>query len=370
MYTYFRKTGLLIFINLILIILFAVTSCNKDDNEQDTGGENPQKTFISAVDISRLPEINLTNPVFYDLNNQEKDFLDILKENGVNTIRLKLWVDPADGHAGFEEVKQFSQTLHNKGFKTWLTVHYSDTWADPGKQYTPARWQNLSFEALKDSVSVYTAKVVETMKPNYIQIGNEINYGFLHPLGNINNFNQFKELLNAGIQAVRSTDSETKIMLHYAGYDGSNLFYYKLKDLDFDIIGLSYYPWWHGKSLAQLESALTQLSENYNHEIILAETAYPFTLEWNDWTNNIVGNKDQLTLPDFPANEEGQQNFIRQIRKITWENVEKGIGFCYWGGEQIAWKGPEGTNASAWENLALFDFNNKALPVLKEFKNE
>lgn len=352
-----------------LLFFMLALGCSKDDpSEPDVPETN--KTFISSVDISRYPEIMLSNPVFYDQNNQEKDLLSILKENGVNTIRVKLWVDPADGHAGFAEVKQFSQTLHNKGFKTWLTVHYSDTWADPGNQETPARWQNLDYPNLLDSMSTYTAKVVEEMSPDYIQIGNEINSGFMHPIGSINNFNEFKALLDAGIQAVRNTNPDTKIMLHYAGTNGANLFYNKFKDLDFDIIGLSYYPWWHGKDLTQLESTMNQLSENYDKDIVVAETAYPFTLDWNDWTNNIIGTEGQLILPGYPASENGQQEFIRAIRTISWENLERGLGFSYWGGEQIAWKGPEATNASAWENLALFDFNNKALPVLNEFKSE
>jgi len=369
MHIFVRKLRFTVLVQILVLILLSITSCNKERDTPNT--DNPvEKSFVSAVDISRFPEISEYNSVFYDLSGQKKDFLDILKENGVNTIRLKLWVDPADGHAGFDEVRFFSQTLKNKGFKTWLTVHYSDTWADPGKQVTPARWQNLDFNALKDSMSAYTQEVVATMHPDYIQIGNEINNGFLYPLGSINNFTQFKDLLDAGIQAVRNADSETKIMIHYAGFNGANLFYNKLNDLDFDIIGLSYYPWWHGKNLSELELNLKQLSETYDRDIIIAETAYPFTLGWNDWTTNIVGNEDQLILPDHPATEQGQEDFIREIRNISWNNVEKGIGFCYWGGEQIAWKGPEGTDASPWENLALFDFNNKALPVLNEFSKE
>lgn len=370
MHMHNRKPIHAMLIQILVLMMLSFASCNKESDNPNPEDPSATKNFISAVDISRYPEISEYNAVFYDLNGQEKDFLEILKENGVNTIRIKLWVDPADGHAGFEEVKEFSQTLKSKGFKTWLTVHYSDTWADPGKQITPAKWLNLDFNALKDSVSSYTQKVVETMHPDFIQIGNEINSGFLHPLGNIANFNQFKDLLGAGIQAVRNADSDCKIIIHYAGLEGANLFYNKLNDLDFDIVGISYYPWWHGTSLSNLELNLKQLSETYNREIIIAETAYPFTLGWNDWTNNIVGNENQLILPNYPASETGQQDFIREIRKISWENVEKGIGFCYWGAEQIAWKGTEGTDASPWENLALFDFNNKALPVLNEFSKE
>ena len=109
--------------------------------------------------------------------------------------------------------------------------------------------------------------------------------------------------------------------------------------------------------------------KTYNKEILIAETAYPFTLKWNDWTHNIVGLDEQLILPEYPATPEGQRKFIEQINILTKE-VENGIGFCYWGGELIAWKGTQSTNASPWENQALFDFNNKALPVFREFKNE
>ncbi len=112
------------------------------------------------------------------------------------------------------------------------------------------------------------------------------------------------------------------------------------------------------------------LSKTYNKKILIAETAYPFTLEWNDWTNNIVGLEEQLILPKYPATIEGQKKFIRQIKILTKEEVENGMGFCYWGAELIAWKGNQSTDASSWENQALFDFDNKALPVLREFGNK
>ena len=111
------------------------------------------------------------------------------------------------------------------------------------------------------------------------------------------------------------------------------------------------------------------LSDSYNKQIVIAETAYPFTLEWNDWTNNIVGSDDQLILPEYPATDEGQRKFIMDLKTITQE-LEKGIGFCYWGAELIAWKGDQSTDASPWENQALFNFDNEALPVLSVFQNE
>lgn len=332
----------------------------------DTEEEN--LAFISAVDISKYPEISNTNSIFYDLDENQKDFLTILKEKGINTIRLRLWVNPVNEHSGFNEVKQFSQSLKTHGFKTWLTLHYSDSWADPGQQNPPTQWQGISFSALKDSVYNYTKKVMQEMQPDYIQIGNEINTGILHPYGDLaTNHQNFIKLVQQGSLAVRERSMDCKIILHYAGIEHADWFFTQVNQIDYDIIGLSYYPIWHGKSLTALKTRMQELSNIHNKKILIAETAYPFTLEWNDWTNNIVGLDEQLILPEYPATPEGQRNFIRQIKTLTKE-LENGIGFCYWGAELIAWKGNQSTDASPWENQALFDFNNKALSVLNEFE--
>ena len=357
-------------INLpVLLLLFGLFSCQKvADNKLTT--QHEISDFIVAVDISRYPEIALTQPIFYDLNGKQSDFLSILKENGINTIRLRLWVNPIDEHSGFSEVTQFCQNLRAKGFKTWLSLHYSDTWADPGKQTTPLQWQGIPFEALEDSVYNYTKKVIQTIQPDYVQIGNEINSGILHPYGEINrNKQNFISLLQKACVAVRENTSECKIILHYAGFENADWFFEQLRTINYDYIGLSYYPIWHGKSLHNLKSKMQQVSNTYGKKILIAETAYPFTLAWNDWTNNIVGSTDQLILPEYPASAEGQKKFVQQIKTLTKE-VGNGFGFCYWGAELISWKGNQATNASPWENQALFDFDNKALPVLGAFKNE
>ena len=353
----------------LLASFLILISCNKEDlivpKLNNKGSE-----FISAVDISSYPEISNLNPIFYDLDENQKNFLLILKENGINTVRLRLWVNPTNEHSGFNEVKQFSKTLKANGFKTWLTLHYSDSWADPEHQDTPTQWQEISFTTLKDSVFNYTKRVVTKLEPNYIQIGNEINSGFLHPYGHIsNNHQNFIELMKMGISAVRTNSNNTKIILHFAGIENADWFFSQVNTLDYDIIGLSYYPIWHGKSLENLKIKMKQLSQTYNKNILIAETAYPFTLEWNDWTNNIVGFEEQLILPEYPATIEGQRKFIKQIKRLTNE-VENGIGFCYWGAELIAWKENQSVDASHWENQALFDFENKALPVFSEFEAE
>lgn len=349
---------------LFVLILMAFISCK--ENNQDIP---VKKEFISAVDISQYPEISSTLAIFKDLEGNKKEFLEILKENGVNTIRLRLWVNPANQHSGFNEVKQFSQQLKLNGFKTWLTLHYSDTWADPANQKTPASWQGLDFASLKDSVYTYTQNVVKEINPDFIQIGNEINSGFLHPAGNIANQDNLLSLIKAGCSAVRQNSNTCKIILHYAGIQHANEFFQLFSSVDYDIIGLSYYPIWHGKSMIDLKIKIEELSKTHSKRILMAETAYPFTLDWNDQTNNIIGQNSQLILPDYPASQDGQKKFIHDIKSIIQDN-ENGMGFCYWGAELIAWKGVQSTTASPWENQALFDFNNRALPVLSEFRDE
>lgn len=364
--TYFLSSTVLYKSILVLFYTFILYSCEKATVVEIVPEEKASK--ISAVDISSFPEIDLTNPLFYDLDSNQEGFLDILKENGINTVRLRLWVNPQNQHSSFNEVDDFSKTLKSKGFKTWLTLHYSDTWADPGHQETPQAWQSSGIADLKDSVYNYTKRVVLEMQPDYIQIGNEINSGFLHPSGHISlNYPQLIELLDTAIQAVRHHSSKAEIILHYAGLNGSEWFYNQTTTLDYDIIGLSFYSIWHGKSLSDLENTMEKLSTLHSKDIVIAETAYPFTLGWNDWTTNIVGLDDQLILPDFPASQEGQRDFINHIKRIITE-IEYGKGFCYWGAELIAWKGKQATDGSPWENQALFNFNNRALPVLHEFK--
>ena len=319
---------------------------------------------IKAVDISSYPEITLSNVSYLNAVGEVEPLLNILKEEGINTIRLRLWVNPSEGHSGFQEVLTFSNELKTQGFKIWLSLHYSDTWADPGQQSPPQHWQNLPFEALADSVYDYTEKVVAEIRPDYIQLGNEINSGFLHPYGHItDNQEGFLQLLEQSSAAVRETSSDCEIIIHYAGISGTEWFYDVVDSVDYDIIGLSYYPIWHGKNLDSLSVTMQQLATVHNKDVVIAETAYPFTLDWNDYTNNIVGLQEHLILPEYPASPAGQSDFVRDVADRV-RAIDGGIGYCYWGGELIAWKGPQANDASPWENQALFDFNYQALPAL------
>ena len=351
---------------LISFVTLWTSSCSKEDSPIP---DSPpvDDTFIRAADMSYLPLMESENTVFYNADNQPEIALTTLKNAGCNTIRIRLWKNPSDNHSGFNEVKAYAQRVKQAGMKVWLTVHYSDTWADPGQQATPAAWQNLTFSALKTAVADYTASIITEIQPDIIQIGNEINSGFLWPKGNlISQESQCLELLSAASATIRAQSPTTKIMLHYAGIGAdATWFFNKMNSVDYDYIGLSYYPIWHGKNLNDVKSSITALGQTHNKKVLIAETAYAFTLNWNDWTNNIIGEQSQL-LSTFPATPDGQKDYLLAIKKLLKE-TNSGIGFAYWGTEWIAFRGNESTNGSSWENQALWDFENKALPAMAVF---
>jgi len=346
----------------ILFIFLALTlSCCSSDNASVTSAD----TFIRAADMSYLPLIEGEGTV-YKHNNIAEDPIMTLKNAGCNTIRIRLWKNPSYSHSGLTEVKTLAQRVKNAGLKVWLTVHFSDTWADPGNQTKPVAWQTMDFNTLKANVTDYTNQIMTEIDPDIIQIGNETNDGMLWPEGKLSvNENQYLQLVTAATTAVRSKSATTKIMLHYAGITDSAWFYSKVANIDYDYIGLSYYPIYHGKSLTDLQNTMNTLGSQYNKKVLIAETSYPFTLGYNDYTNNIVGLQNQI-ISSFPATNEGQKAFLSAI-KNTVKQSSHGIGFCYWGAEWIAFRGQTATNGSSWENQALWDFTNNALPAMDAF---
>jgi len=355
------KITLQIFLFFLFLCVIELHSQNNDE-------------FIRGVDISFTSQIEDFGGK-YKLNGQLKDILDILKEKGVNYIRLRIWHTPFDGYNGLEKTILFAKRIKEKGFKFLLDFHYSDSWADPGKQIKPAAWTNLPFENLKDSVYAYTKFVLTALKnqnslPDMVQIGNEITGGMLWPDGKLydkslnenEQWIKFAQLIKEGINGVKDIDSNIKIMIHIdrgGDNNGAVFFYNKLiaQGVDFDIIGLSFYPWWHG-TLDQLKYNLNDLAVRYNKDIIVVETAYPWTTSYQvDNHGNIVGQSTKL-LQGFPATVKGQKDFLIFLKKIIKETKNnKGKGFFYWEPAYISVP-PIG---SSWENLALFGFTNSNL---------
>ncbi len=325
-------------------------------------------TFIRSCDASFLPQVRASGLHFMNAQGNYEDMLITMKNAGVNTIRLRIWHSPVNNQSSLQEVKKLSDEIKNLGLKVWLTIHYSDTWADPGSQIKPKAWQSANFQQLKDSVYNYTARVVQLLRPEYVQIGNEINNGLLFPEGSYTNKSQMSGLLASGIKAVNDQNTGTQTILHYAGHENSVDFFAHFTTLDFDIIGISYYPLWHGKNLDTLMQSMYELSNTYQKKVVIAETAYPFTYQWNDYTQNVIGDSTQI-LSLFSASPDGQKNYLVHLKKLLLRTPGV-IGFSYWGGEWVSYKGKTASDGSSWENQALWDFNQKSLPALEAFKQD
>jgi arabinogalactan endo-1,4-beta-galactosidase len=296
----------------------------------------------------------------------------IFRDAGINMVRLRVWVDPPAGFCDTAQTLAMARRAHEAGLAILIDFHYSDTWADPGQQTKPAAWASLEFGALVNQVGLYTAAVLDQLvaqgtPPAIVQIGNEITAGMLWNEGRIdgeNNWPRFGRLLSAGVLAVRQHTPTAKVMLHIdrgGDLEGARWWFDRVvaEEVSFDIVGLSYYPWWHG-SFAAMEATVTDMAARYGKPVFIVETAYPFTLGWSDQTFNLVGDASQL-LDGYAATPAGQAAYLRDVSALV-ANVPGGLGMgvCYWAPEWSAFAGL----GSPWENLALFDFDHVATPGL------
>lgn len=344
--------------------------------------QSQTKEFITGADVSWLQEIESAGGVFKE-NGMPNDAMYLLKKHGFNYIRLRIWHTPQNGINGLDSVLVMARRAKQEGFKLLVDFHFSDWWADPSHQTKPAVWNGLSFSVLKDSVRTYVHNVFAALKkqqtlPDMVQFGNEIVCGMLWPDGYIcgngnpaaqwTNFTDLLKSADAGMQEVISPSDTVLKMIHIdrgGNYNSCKWFYDNIvaNNVSFDVIGLSYYPWWHG-TLADLQSTLTQVESRYKKNIVLAEIAYPFTLQAFDSETNIVGLANQVQS-GYPATEEGQKSFLSEVIK-TVKNVPNnhGMGVFYW--EPAAITAPNRT--SVWENLALFGRDGEVLSSIQAFE--
>jgi beta-galactosidase len=257
-----------------------------------------------GADISFLPQLEARGIKFSD-GGKEKDAIEILKDHGFNYIRLRIFNNPARdsgyspgrGFCDLEHTKQMAKRVKAAGMKWLLDFHYSDTWADPGKQYKPAAWRGKPFPELKQAVYDYTKEVMQALKdqgalPDMVQVGNEINHGMIWPEGSIGNLDSLAQLIYAGINGVKAVAPATTIMLHVA-LGGQNdeclLFYDNMvqRQVPFDVIGLSYYPKWHC-TLEDLQYNLNDLARRYDKDVIVVEYSH-LKKEVNELAFNVYG---------------------------------------------------------------------------------
>jgi len=330
--------------------------------------------FMKGVDLSMLKQVEDNAGLFYDNGNQI-DPIQEFNSKGINTVRIKIWHNPLLNYNDLESVLEIAERVKNADLDLLLDFHYSDTWADPSNQNKPAAWENLNFDTLCDSIEQYSRYVITKLKnqntlPKYVQIGNETDCGFLWPDGYVcgesNNdiqWNKLRDLFMHAIEGVNTAldfEDSLKIISHVSS--GGNWFFGNLleEDIPIDILAISYYPMWHG-TLADLNQNINMLATQFGKPVLVVETAYPFTLSWNDNTNNILGLETQL-LDGYEASEEGQFSFLYDLISLVHDN-DFGYGICYWAPDWIS----TSQFGSPWENQALFDFDGQLLDAVSVF---
>lgn len=343
----------------------------------------PNRTLIQGADLSFSPEMQDQNILFYD-QNQAKSPMQILHDHGSNLVRIKLWVNPTKPYNDLAHVATQAQQAHDLGMLWMLDFHFSDTWADPGNQTIPQAWQSMDYATMSATIEAYTQNVIHTLDqqgtpPDYVQIGNEISCGMLWPMANVCGANdtpaQWQKLAgliaaaNRGINAGAAQPAAIKRIIHLdSGGDNTKCRWFfdhlVAEQVSFDLIGLSYYPWWHG-SLSALSQNLNDLASRYSKPVMVVETAYPWTLGYSDNLNNVVGSTNQL-LAGYPATPAGQAAYLSALRQIVLEVPNaRGAGVIYWAPD---WLGNSG-DGSSHENMAWFDFSGQALPAVDSWKN-
>lgn len=345
-------------------------------------------------DISLLPDYEAAGVQYRDRSGKIiPDLLPWLKEQGMNAMRVRLFVNP-EAYTGSDKDPNAKQSLDyitplckrikDTGLDLMLDFHYSDTWADPAKQWTPKAWENLSDEQLYEKIYEYTKASLQHLvdagaTPDFIQTGNEISYGMLwgnntEPesslkktfMGNNANWDRFGKLLRQAIKACHEVCPDAKIVIHterVAQHAVLSYFYDKMNqlDVDYDIIGLSYYPYFHG-NMDVLKKALSELEKKFtDNDIMIVETGYPYKWEVPGTTHDVS--------KDYPYTEAGQDKFVADLVKTLHEykNVD---GLFWWWLEYNAY----GAGLSNWYNAPLFDSTTgkatKALTTLCTFLDD
>lgn len=364
--------------------------------------------FIKGFDLSTLAEVERCGGLFFD-HGQGGDAMAILRRYGGNYVRLRLWNDPYDtlgrdygaGICDLPTVLSLAHRAKVLGMHWLLDLHYSDFWADPGKQIVPKAWQGLSEDGLAEAVYSYTRDVLAACRaagtmPDMVQVGNELTNGLLWPTGKVPNWDNIHRYVSAGVRAVREEAPAARVMVHLDNGGNHQLYRtwfdaYFSRGGDCDIIGLSYYPFWHG-TLEDLAANMNDLALRYGKDLVVAEVSMGFTQESYRAYEGLdeTARKGAATKPDlaakvpFPMTPQGQADFMAALLTLLHRVPEsRGRGFFWWepawipvpgsgwanqgGWEYVHEQGPGGNE---WANQALFDFEGRALPALEVIRDD
>ncbi|MFA5326341.1 MAG: glycosyl hydrolase 53 family protein [Prolixibacteraceae bacterium] len=344
----------------ILIVFLAITlltGCSKAGTSQNP----PTNTgaFAKGADISWLPQMEATGYKFYNSNGVEEDCMKILKDLGINSIRLRTFVNPSDdkasGHCSKDETVAMAVRAKNMGMRVMIDFHYSDSWADPGKQKKPAAWEGHDFPTLLNDLYAYTFDVMTALKtvgitPEWVQVGNEIPGGMIYPEGSTDNWPQLVQLINKGYDAIKAVSPESKVILHVDQGNNNDRFRWwfdaaKANGAKYDVIGLSYYPYWlegnpdYTLSINDLAANLKDMASRYGKEVMVVE----------------VGGEDNKVQNTYDM-------LVAVQQKVKEVPEGKGLGVFYWE--------PEG--ARSWSHYALsaWGVDGKPTKALDAFLEE
>ena len=308
--------------------------------------EGLEEDFILGMDASCVPALEASGVKYYNFDGQEQDVFRTLAENGINYIRVRVWNDPFDssgrgyggGNCTIDTALEIGKRATAYGMKLLVNFHYSDFWADPGKQMAPKAWKGMEIEEKAQALYAYTRDSLKKLKQagvsvGMVQIGNETNGHFC---GEKTWFNM-QQLFSAGSRAVREVFPDALVAVHFANpekagsYDtyAAKLDYYKV---DYDVFASSYYPFWHG-SLENLSQVLTGIHNTYGKKVMVMETSYAYTPEDTDFNGNTISDGSAVTK-DYPYTVQGQTRSVQNVIK-TVASIPGGIGVVYWEGTWI-----------------------------------
>lgn len=340
-------------------------------------------------DISLLPTYRQNGTEYKDQDGKTTCPYKIFKQSGWNAMRVRLFVDPANAPQDNKDegvcqnlpyVVSLCKQIKEHGFKLMLDFHYSDTWADPGKQFTPHAWakaiegksRDEQIKILADSVYSHTRTALETLKkenamPDFIQVGNEITFGTLWPTGKVDpvkddNWDTLLTFLRAGVKACREVCTKAQIIIHTEhaqDWLATEGYYDKLKKgkLDYDVIGLSYYPMWHG-TIKHLGVVLDSIKTEFNKPVMIVEAAFYYSHKNDKWEPD-----PNRYAELYPISAEGQRKFTEEL--VTMLNSHDNVTGLFWWFPEENESGA--TVVKSWLNRGLFDNETgKALPALDE----
>ncbi|WP_228893287.1 glycoside hydrolase family 53 protein [Pseudoduganella aquatica] len=306
--------------------------------------------FVKGADIGWLQQMEATGYKFRNKDGAEQDCLQILQDYGINTVRLRTWVNPSDsktsGHNSKDETVAMAVRAQKRGMRVMINFHYSDSWADPAKQKKPAAWEGHDFPRLLQDVYSYTHDVMSALKqagvtPEWVQVGNETPGGMIYPEGSTANWPQLAQLINQGYDAIKAVSPSSKVILHLDQGNNSARFrgwfdQARAHGARYDVIGLSYYPYWlpgkpdYTQSIGDLGANLDDMAARYGKEVMVVE----------------VGGEDTQPQNTYDM-------LVAVQRKIKAVPEGKGLGMIYW----------EPQGARSWSKYALSAWGDDGRPT-------